>query len=60
MHSTRILIGPFSRRAFADGLFTLLTKEAGYSTVELATEEDILRRLDADEQTLRSRSSLVK
>ena len=52
VHDTRILIGPFSRRSFADGLLALLRDEAGYSTVELATEDDVRRHLDADEPTV--------
>ncbi|MEM7061021.1 MAG: hypothetical protein AAF557_25870 [Pseudomonadota bacterium] len=50
--STRILIGPFRRRVFADGLRALLDQEPGLVVSELSQDQDIYRHLNAEAPTI--------
>lgn len=50
--STRILIGPFKRRVFADGLKALLADEPGLTLSELSNTADVYRHLKAETPTI--------
>ncbi|MBF9031848.1 AAA family ATPase [Rhodobacterales bacterium HKCCE3408] len=52
MTATRILIGPFERRVFAEGLKTLLEDETGYTVATLPEGADLARHLSAETPTV--------